>query len=273
MNAPSGRLTGGPPLRRIVGFSLPLTVANLCQQGYLLVDGIVVGRFLGVDALAGVGAAGPLYYLLSATFIGASTAFTIRLAQLLGAGRSDRTRAVAVALLLFTLSWSLACAGLMAAGGGPVLAAMGLTGAVAAAGRTFLLVLAAGLPSIFGLAGLTAYLRGQGDPRTPMYLLIGSSALNAGLSWLFVGPLRLGVAGAAAATGTAATLALLAGLARIAGPGRIGRPGRGAPGSTRAAVPEELRGAARLGLPLATQHIVLALGIHPSCIGVYGCGG
>jgi Na+-driven multidrug efflux pump len=56
-------MTTGPALRRIVGFALPLTAASLFQQGYLLVDGVVVGRYVGVNGLAAVGASGPLFYL------------------------------------------------------------------------------------------------------------------------------------------------------------------------------------------------------------------
>ena len=71
-------LTDRPVLRRITQFAVPLTLASIFQNLYLLVDSVVVGRFLGVTALAAVGVAGPIIYLLNAMFIGLSTAFTIR---------------------------------------------------------------------------------------------------------------------------------------------------------------------------------------------------
>ena len=99
-------MTTGPALRRIVGFALPLTAANLLQQGYLLVDSVVVGHYVGVEGLAVVGASGPLFYLLNSMFIGLGTAFTIRLAHLRGARQDGPRRGVVFALALLAVVWS-----------------------------------------------------------------------------------------------------------------------------------------------------------------------
>lgn len=248
-------MTTGPPLRRIVGFSLPLTAANLLQQGYLLVDSIVVGRYVGVEGLAAVGACGPLFYLLNAMFIGLGTAFTIRLAHLRGAVGDGARRDVVLSLALVTAVWSVGCIVLATVFAGPVLGLMGIDGDLAADCRAFFGTLSIGFPGIFGTAAVGAYFRGLGDSRAAMWMLGFGSLLNVVLVWLFVAVLGLGITGAALATAVASTAALLAGLAYAA---RVYPPVRG---GSSAAVRRELVDAVRLGFPLASQHIILAVGI------------
>ncbi|MBY8851212.1 hypothetical protein K7G98_23840, partial [Saccharothrix sp. MB29] len=139
-------LTTGPPLRRVVGFALPLTAANLLQQGYVLVDSIVVGHYVGVEGLAAVGASGPLFYLLNAMFIGLGTAFTIRLAHLRGARQDGERRGVVLSLALLTVVWSVGCIVLATALARPVLALMGIHGTLADACAEFIGVLSLGFP-------------------------------------------------------------------------------------------------------------------------------
>ncbi|MBB5825531.1 putative MATE family efflux protein [Micromonospora carbonacea subsp. aurantiaca] len=249
-------MTTGPPLRRIVGFALPLAVASLFQQVYLLVDSIVVGRYVGVDGLAAVGASGPLFYLLNAMFIGLGTAFTIRLAHLRGAGQDRQRRDVVVALAAVTVCWTLGCVLLVTVLAEPVLALMGITGALAEQCARFIGVLSLGFPGIFGSAAVSAYLRGLGDSRAAMWVQACGNLLNIGLALLFVGGLGLGIAGAALATAVAASVATVVGVAASA---RAYPLPRGRP--TRRAVRGEFVDAVRLGAPLATQHVILAVGI------------
>ncbi|WP_329561547.1 MATE family efflux transporter [Kitasatospora sp. NBC_01266] len=248
-------LTQGPVLSRIIGFAVPLTLADLLQQGYLLVDSIIVGRTVGIDGLAAVGAGQPLFYLMNAMFIGIGTAFTIRLAHLKGAGESGAVRAVARSLTLFTVGWSI---------GGLLLTVLlaryafdliGIHGQLVAQGRAFLDTLAFGFPAIFGGAAVSAFLRGLGASRAAMWIQGLGSVVNAALAWFFVAGLHLGVAGAALATVSAATLALAVGLAHIRRAYPLG------PREATPAVRRELTDAMRLGAPLAIQHIGLALGI------------
>ncbi|WBB75644.1 MATE family efflux transporter [Micromonospora sp. WMMD1128] len=249
-------MTKGPPLRQIVGFALPLTAASLFQQVYLLVDGIVVGRYVGVEGLAAVGASGPLFYLLNAMFIGLGTAFTIRLAHLRGAGQDRQRRDVVVSLALVTVGWTVGCVLLVTVLAQPVLALMGITGELAEQCARFIQVLSLGFPGIFGSAAVSAYLRGLGNSRAAMWVQAAGNLLNIGLALLFVGGLGFGIAGAALATAAASSAAAVIGVvasARIY-PLPPGRP-------AREAVRGELVDATRLGLPLATQHIILAVGI------------
>lgn len=249
-------MTTGPALRQIVGFALPLTAASLFQQVYLLVDSIVVGRYVGVEGLAAVGASGPLFYLLTAMFIGLGTAFTIRLAHLRGAGQDRQRRDVVVALAVVTVGWTVGCVLLVTVLAEPALALMGITGALAEQCADFIAVLSLGFPGIFGSAAVSAYLRGLGNSRAAMWVQAAGNLLNIGLAVLLVGGLGLGIAGAALATALASSAATVVGVVACA---RIYPMPRGRP--TRQAVRDELVDAVRLGAPLATQHIILAAGI------------
>ncbi|MEV5351162.1 MATE family efflux transporter [Streptomyces achromogenes] len=97
-------LTRGPALSGVVGIAAPLALANLLQQGCLLVDSAVVGRYVGVDGLAAMGAAQPLYAILTSLFTGVSNAFSVRLGHLAGAGRRDDPSALR-ALAVCTVVW------------------------------------------------------------------------------------------------------------------------------------------------------------------------
>jgi putative MATE family efflux protein len=248
-------MTRGPILATIVRFGVPLGVANLAQQGYLLVDSVVVGRYLGVPGLAAVGAGQPLFTLLSAVFIGAATAFSVRLSHAKGSGAApDRT--VAGALAVFTVVWSVACLGLTLLLADPVLDLIGVHGPVAAESRRFLVVLAVGLPAVFGLGAVTAVQRGLGDSRSAMSVTILSSLLNVGLVWWFVGPLGLGIAGAAAATGMANLIGLAIALVQVR---RIWHPAAGSGGLP--ALRRELRQTLHLGVPMGAQQLLIGLGV------------
>ncbi|KWV33635.1 hypothetical protein AWV63_05970 [Micromonospora rifamycinica] len=249
-------MTTGPPVRQIVGFAVPLTVASLFQQVYLLVDSIVVGRYVGIDGLAAVGASGPLFYLLNAMFIGLGTAFTIRLAHLRGARQDRERRDVVVALATVTVCWALGCMLLVTVLAGPVLALMGITGDLAEQCAHFIGVLSVGFPGIFGSAAVSAYLRGLGNSRAAMWVQASGNLINIALALFFVGGLGLGIGGAAMATATATTVAMVVG---VVAAGRLYPLPRGRP--SRRAVTGELSDATRLGFPLATQHIILAAGI------------
>lgn len=242
-------LTQGPVLRRTVGYALPVAGSNLLTQTYLLVDSAVVGHYLGASGMAAIGVSHGLVYLFQAGSYGLSGAFAIRIGRLKGAGRGDR--GAGRALGLATTVWALACLLLTLALAGPALRLIGADPALAADGRRFLTALACGLVAVFGLVAVTTVISGRGDSRTSMLLLGLSNVANAGLVWWFVGPLRLGLAGAALATVTASGLAAGVGLWLLAR-----APARPDPTSTRS----ELRAGLRLGAPITLQHVVIGLG-------------
>ncbi|MEU6411879.1 MATE family efflux transporter [Microbispora sp. NPDC046933] len=234
---------------------MPLTLANALQQGYLLVDSLLVGRYVGTQALAAVGATQPVFYLMNAMFIGVSMAFTIRLAHLTGAERSGEVRSVARALLLFTVVWSAGCLVFAMAGAGLLFSAMGIQNPVAGEAERYFQFLSLGFPAVFGIAAISAYLRGLGDSRGAFWILGLSSVLNVGLAWLLVGPADMGLRGVALATAASASMAGAGGIVYARRRHALALPAEGS--SPR----RELTAALRLGMPLATQHVALSLGI------------
>lgn len=250
-----GDLTRGPELRAVLGLALPLTAANLMQQGYLLADSLIVGRLVGAHGLAAIGAAQPFSYLVCMTYAGVATGFTVRVARLRGAGTGGPLGPGVIALAGVTLVWSLGSLAVVAWLARPLLELAGVRGPLAEDTRAFLLVLCAGLPALLGLIGLSSWLRGLGVVRAAVGVLVVASLVNVVLAWLLVGPAGLGLTGAALATVLANTVALAGGLAwcRRAG---VCRPARA---DLRAAWPEGVV-ALRLGAPLAVQHLVVAVG-------------
>lgn len=251
-------LTRGPVLPGVVGVAAPLALAGLLQQGYLLVDSAVVGRYVGVTGLAAMGAGQPLYAILSSLFTGVSSAFAVRLGHLAGAGRRDDPAAL-LALAACTAVWSALCAVAAVLAAAPLLALTGVTGEVAAEARTFVVALCSGLVAVYALGAVCAALTGRADARRATGLLIAASVLNALFAWLFVGVLRLGIAGAALAVPAANAVPAAAGLARLVREQRR-RPPR-AVTATGAAIGAEMRLGLRIGAPMAVQYLLIGVGV------------
>ncbi|MEO3749484.1 MATE family efflux transporter [Streptomyces sp. B6B3] len=252
-------LIQGPPLTGIVGIAAPLALASLLQQGYLLVDSAVVGRYVGVTGLAAMGAAQPLYAILSSLFTGVSGAFAVRFGHLTGAGRQHDDTSALVALAVCTAAWSAVCAAAAVLAARPLLALMGVTGEVAAAAHTFVVTLCSGMGAIFALGAVCAVLTGRGDARRATGLMIAASVLNAAFAWLFVGGWRLGIAGAALAVLAANALTAVVGVARLVREQR--RRPSGAAAVTAATVRAEVRRALRIGTPMAVQYLLIGVGV------------
>ena len=85
-------MTMGSPMAAILRFSIPLIIGTMFQQGYNIVDTMIVGKFLGVDALAGVGSTGSINYLIISTCIGICNGFAVPVAQQIGAGNENEVR-------------------------------------------------------------------------------------------------------------------------------------------------------------------------------------
>ncbi|KPI05524.1 MATE efflux family protein [Actinobacteria bacterium OK074] len=242
-------------LRSILGFSVPMSVANYVQQSYLLADSIIVGRYVGIDGLASVGAAQPVFYLVNAVFLGLVSGFAIRFARMTGSGRAERQQDAVLGLAAFAVVWAGLCVALVWGCTGFFLGAMGIHGAVADGSRTYLETLSLGFLGLFGIGALGGFLRGLGDSRTVMYIMLLSSLLNACLAWTFVAVLGMGLRGAALGTVAASSVAFLAGLVLVSWRHGIHRYRGSVSVLTRQAL-----AALRLGFPVGVQHVMLSLG-------------
>jgi len=193
-------LTVGSPLRLIVTFTIPLLVGNLFQQLYLFTDAIVVGRLLGVNALAAVGATGSLTFLLIGFTWGSSAGLAIPVAKAFGAGdKRELRRSVAAATYVSAgIAGFIMLAGCL--GAGPMLRLLNTPPELLHPATGFLLVTFGGAAVTVAFNLLASLIRALGDSRTPLFFLVIACVLNAGLSALFVGVFHLGVPGAALAT-------------------------------------------------------------------------
>ncbi len=205
-------LTAGNETKLLVLFSLPMLIGNVFQQFYNMVDSWVVGNFVGKEALAAVGASFPIVFLMISLVMGVSMGANVVIAQNYGAKNYERLRA-AVETTYLTIFWSslvLTAVGLLAVG--PILNLLRVPDAVRESAAVYLSVIVAGLVFTYGYNGVGAVLRGLGDSRTPLYMLIIATLLNVVLDLAFVVLFGWGVAGVAWATVIAQAVSFLGSL-------------------------------------------------------------
>lgn len=200
-------LTEGSPAKLLFMLSLPLMAGNIFQQLYTVVDTAVVGKALGVDALAALGAVDWLNWMILGIIQGFTQGFSIRMAQKFGAGEYDNLR-ITVGNAIFL---SLICAvALTAAGEGfarPVLLLLQTPNEILPISMSYLRILFAGLPIVTVYNLTAAILRSLGNGKAPLLAMVVASITNIGLDFLFVLGFGWGVQGAAAATLIAQCLA------------------------------------------------------------------
>jgi len=193
-------LTVGKPTALIVGFTVPLLVGNLFQQLYSFTDAVVVGRVLGISALAAVGAAAALMSLLMGFAWGMSTGLAIPVARAFGAGDSRATRRAVAAGIIVAAVVTVVVTVVGVVFARAALVALGTPASLLPEATIFLQVIFAGAAVTMAYNFRGSTIRGLGDSRTPLAILVTSCVLNIGLVVAFVVILDLGVAGAALAT-------------------------------------------------------------------------
>ncbi len=193
-------MTEGNPAKLILTFSLSLVAGNVFQQLYTVVDTMVVGKYLGVNALAAVGASDWLNWLMLGVVQGLTQGFGIRMAQEFGAGDMEKLKkSVGSAAVLSLLSAGfLVLAGQLFAR--PVLLLLQTPQEILGYSLLYLRILFAGVPIVMLYNLLACILRSLGDSRTPLNAMIVASLTNIVLDYLFVMGFKWGIAGAAAAT-------------------------------------------------------------------------
>lgn len=199
-------LTEGSCLKQILLFTAPLLVGNLLQQTYNLVDAAIVGRCLGTDALAAVGASSSVQFLVLGFCIGSCAGFGIPIAQRFGAKdyRTMRSYIFHSILLaaLFAVILTTACALLCPT----ILHVMSTPDDIFAGAYSYLFIIFLGIPFNLLYNLEAAMLRAVGDSKTPFVFLAISTVTNIALDLLCILVFRWGVAGAAIATITAQAL-------------------------------------------------------------------
>ena len=193
-------MTEGKPLRLLIVFAIPLLIGNLFQQAYNLADSMIVGRLLGANSLAAVGATGAISFLFFSICNGISSGGGILTAQYFGAGKTEMVKKSIVNSAYIMLSTSFltgAAAFLMVPA---VLGLMGTPEEIYPQAVTYMRMNCLGVPLVGIYNYASSMQRSLGDSRTPLYFLIFSCFMNIALDLLFVGYFGMGVFGAALAT-------------------------------------------------------------------------
>jgi putative MATE family efflux protein len=193
-------LTTGREGKLIFQFAAPMLIGNIFQQLFTVVDSIVVGNFIGKEALAAVGASFPVIFMMVSLIVGLVIGTTVVISQYYGAKDYERVKRAIDTMYIYIAGASIiiTVAGLLLAE--PLLRLLGLPEELMPQATTFLRIYFSGTIVFFGYNGTSAALRGLGDSKTPLYFLIIATLANIILVLLFVGLFKWGVAGAAYAT-------------------------------------------------------------------------
>lgn len=195
-------MTNGSPSRHILGFAVPMLFGMLFQQFYNLVDTIIVGKTLGVEALAGVGATGSINFMIIGFCMGVCNGFVIPVAQCFGAKKPADLRkyvfngyicSVVFAIVL-TLASVIFCR--------KILIVMNTPADIIDHAYNYIVVIFIGIPTVFLYNMVSGVIRSLGDSKTPVVFLVLSSIINVVLDFFLILVCKMGVAGAGWATVT-----------------------------------------------------------------------
>lgn len=252
----SRTLTTGRPWRVILAFSVPLLIGNVVQQLYHFADAIVVGRWLGVDSLAAVGATGSMLFLLIGFSWGLTSGFAIPTAQAFGARDESAVRRSVAAGTVLTAITSIVLTVVAPFISRPLLELLQTPAELLDEATTFAVVSFLGAAATMFFNYLAAIIRAIGDSRTPLIFLTIACVFNVVLVILMVGPLGWGVGGAALATVVSQALSVVLCLEYIRRRIPVLQMRRSDWRVTRADLAVHLR----LGLPMGFQASIIAIG-------------
>lgn len=249
-------MTHGSPTKLILSFWFPMLLGNLFQQVYNLADSIIVGRFVGVKAFAGVSATGSLNFMILGFLLGMCSGCAIPVAQAFGEGDPHRMRKYfANALYLCGgLAAVMSVATVLAAR--PILRWIGTPEDIMDQAYGYIVYIFGGMLAVMLYNLSSSVLRAVGNTRTPLCFLVLSCAVNVGLDLALVVGLGMGVTGAAVATVAAQLLSGLLCLRVIFSKYDVLRI-RGEEWKPDAACLGRLSG---IGLPMGLQFSITAIG-------------
>ena len=195
-------MTNGSPSKHILGFAVPMLFGMLFQQFYNLVDTIIVGKTLGVEALAGVGATGSINFMIIGFCMGVCNGFVIPVAQCFGAKKPADLRKYVfngyicsiVFAMVLTLASVIFCR--------RILIIMNTPADIIDHAYNYIVVIFIGIPTVFLYNMVSGVIRSLGDSKTPVVFLVLSSIINVVLDFFLILVCKMGVAGAGWATVT-----------------------------------------------------------------------
>ena len=193
-------MTVGSPVKLIIQFMIPMFLGNVFQQFYNIVDSIVAGQFIGVDALAAIGSTGSLMFFVTGWLNGLSSGFAIIVAQRFGARKYDEMRHYVAMSFYLMAAFALVMTAAFLALNEPILRLMNSPENVMHDVKSYMGIIYAGLIITAAYDILAAVLRALGDSRSPLYFLIISAGINVVLDIALICVFGMGVEGCAYAT-------------------------------------------------------------------------
>lgn len=193
-------MTVGSPVKLIIQFMIPMFLGNVFQQFYNIVDSIVAGQFIGVDALAAIGSTGSLMFFVTGWLNGLSSGFAIIVAQRFGARKYDEMRHYVAMSFYLMAAFALVMTAAFLALNEPILRLMNSPENVMQDVKSYMGIIYAGLIITAAYDILAAVLRALGDSRSPLYFLIISAGINVVLDIVLICVFGMGVEGCAYAT-------------------------------------------------------------------------
>ncbi len=200
-------MTVGNPVKLLVVFSIPMLIGNIFQQFYSLVDSIIVGRYVGAQALAAIGVTGSVSFMFFSLSTGISSGGGIITSQFFGAGKTDKVKNAMVNAAYINLTLAICVSFLAYTFSGAVLRFLGTPADIYDNAMIYMHMQCLGVPFVAVYNYSASMLRALGDSRRPLYFLMLSSVLNVCLDLILVRGLNLSVFGAALATIIAQTVA------------------------------------------------------------------
>ena len=192
--------TTGNVTRQILLFSGPMVLGSLVQNLYNVIDSIIVGRFLGKEALAAVGASFPVIFTLISLVIGIGSGATTVVSQYFGARDMKNVAKTNDTIFIFFFLASLVVSVAGIASSGLIFRLMRLPEEIIPDAKAYMNVYLAGMFLLFGVNGIGSVLRGIGDSRTPLIIITAAAILNTILDLVFVLVFGWGIAAVAFAT-------------------------------------------------------------------------
>ena len=192
--------TVGSEAKIILNFSVPLVIGNLFQNLYNIVDSIIVGNYLGKEALGAVGASFPIIFTLVSLVIGVGSGASTVVSQYFGAKQMKQVARTIDTIFIFFLVASLFVTAIGVYFSEAIFRLLQLPAEMLQQAVSYMNVYLAGMFFFFGFAGITSILRGLGDSKTPLYFMVISTISNVVLDLLFVLVFKWGIEGVAFAT-------------------------------------------------------------------------
>ena len=193
-------MTTGSPAKLIIRFMIPMFLGNLFQQFYNVVDSIVAGQFLGVQALAAIGSTGSLMFFVIGWLNGLTSGFAIMVAQCFGAKKEDRMRHYVAMSVYLSVAFALVMTIGLTLANEPILRLMNYSEEIMPEVKAYMGIIYVGLLVTVAYDALSAFLRALGDSRSPLYFLMISAGINVFLDIVFIVVMGMGVEGCAYAT-------------------------------------------------------------------------